>query len=44
MWWPDRAGEHLTAEALWHGGEMDGEDGLHWVELGFPPEWDSDMT
>jgi len=34
--WPDRAGEHLTIELLWHGGEMGGEDKSHRGKLGGP--------
>ena len=43
-WWPDRAGERLTAEPLRRGGEMGGEDELRGGELGVPPERDTDAT
>jgi len=41
-WRPNRAGEHLTAEPLRHGREMDGEDGLHGGGIGSPIKRDTD--
>jgi len=34
--WPDRAGERLTIEPLWCGGEMGREDESHRGKLGGP--------
>jgi len=41
-WRPNRVGECLTTEPLWHSREMDGEDRLHRGGIGSPIEWDMD--